>query len=200
MREKERRNEIRSYEQYLHSKQRSRSRNTRIYTKRPLFPATRGHHLFFFFLTPQFNSNFPEMPLPAEPRRCRPHRTKSDADWRRGVSVTPSPARSLPPSRPRTAPRTAGPAPSRPRVDGRFCPWPLRGRGARIRLVPIWCGPCGSIRPDDSDPLPSTIPSRSLALHAGDRRRGRAGDAHGHGDGESFPTLRLRPAPQRRAR
>ncbi|WVZ66584.1 hypothetical protein U9M48_015782 [Paspalum notatum var. saurae] len=81
------------------------------------------------------------MPLPAAPRRCRPRRTRSDADWPRGVSVTPRPARPPPPSRPRIPPPPAGPAPSRPgwMVGSAPAPSPFGGgylgRG-RARLDP----------------------------------------------------------------
>jgi hypothetical protein len=71
-------------------------------------------------------------------------------------------------------------------------------RTPRPRLMAIWCG---AARSGPTIPIPSRPPSRlalGLALHAGDRRRGRACDAHG----ESLPSSPVPPSadPRRRAR
>lgn len=138
-----------------------------------LFAATRGHHLYLFFdasVQLEVPRNAPAGRAP--PLSASPHQVGRRLAQGRFRNPAPRPVASAVPV-PASRLGQLDPARSRPRVDGRFCPWPPRGRGARIRLVPIWCG---SIRPDDSDPPPvrPSFPSRSLALHAGDRRRGSA--------------------------
>jgi hypothetical protein len=146
---------------------------------------------FSFLLTPQFNS----------PCRCRPHRTKSDADWRRGVSVNPAPrpvASAVP-----SPHRASDCGPCLVTVPRGWSVMPLApARRNAPRLRAIWCG---AARSGPTIPIPSRPPSRlalGLALHAGDRRRGRACDAHGDGDGESLPSPPVPPSadPRRRAR
>jgi hypothetical protein len=128
--------------------------------------------------------------------------SKSDADWRRGVSVTPRPARSLPPC----------PSPHRASDS-----WTLPGHGpawmvgsalgplAGAAHASVWCL-SGAARsgPTIPIPLPSVLPSRlglSLSTPATGEGAARAGDAHGDGDGESFPSRAgFGPAPRRRSR
>ncbi|PVH65173.1 hypothetical protein PAHAL_2G436700 [Panicum hallii] len=140
------------------------------------------------------------MPLPAAPRRCRPHRTKSDADWPGGTTVTPRPARPPPPAQ---SPRP-GPA-------SWTCPvtatsgWsvlPLTLPPARRTHPAVWWL-SGAARSDPMIPIPShtlhrSVPSRPRPSTPATG----AGTAQATATETATPSspLRQRPAPWRHAR
>jgi hypothetical protein len=129
---------------------------------------TRGHaqpSSVSSFFDASVQLDVPEMPLPAAPHRCRPHRTKSDADWARAQgrlrNPAPRPVASAVPSPHRAAPRTAGPCPVTAPRGWSVLPLAPSRRTHPSGGRPIWCGAArlDPARRFRSPPVPS-IPSR----------------------------------------